>query len=199
MITIFSCSWTQTWLCWEMESCAPTENNYSSARQIWYVYSHLYHFYSSSQMKRFNCKTQHNLWGLFTKLPIWSSGVRRHSHQTQSHPPSKSILIQISIKIEHWTTKAWEMFWKACRRYREICKIEKIEITLKGLYWPFFLATGNWWHPFDIHFPQFNINHNIWLCYFLKICKLVLYIESHWPCFSRLHSTWCTLLFQNAN
>lgn len=45
-------------------------------KQIWYVYSHLYHFYSSSQMKRFNSKTQHNLWGL-TKLPIWSSSMRR--------------------------------------------------------------------------------------------------------------------------
>lgn len=129
--------WIQTSLCWEMESGAPSGNNYSSSRHIWYVYSHSYHFYSSSQMNRFNSKQQHNLWGLlqrFSKVKTTAlkfrhwvherDCVRRRSHPTQSQPPSKSILIHVSIKTEHWKTKAGEMFWKACEGYREMCKVK---------------------------------------------------------------------------
>ncbi len=113
------------------------------ARHIWYVYSHSHHLFSSSQMNRFNSKMQHNLWGLFTALSRSQNYALRFSHRvhekgclrrcarrTQSHPPSKSILIHVSIKIEHWKTRARETSWKACGRYSEMCKIKR-ELQVK--------------------------------------------------------------------
>lgn len=108
------------------------------ARCIWYVYSHSHHLYGSSQMNQFNSKMQHNkrfprakTSALKFSHRVHERGcVRRCARRTQSHPPSKSILIHVSIKMEHWKTRARETSWKACGRYSEMCKIKQ-ELQVK--------------------------------------------------------------------
>lgn len=171
------------------------------ARHIWYVYSHSHHLYSSSQ------KMQQNLWGLFTALSKSQnyalrfshrvherSCVRRCARRTQSHPPSKSIRIHVSIKMEHLKTRARETSWKACGRYSEMCKIKS---NRHCSHWAVL-------HPFDrfISTVQHQSQHVVSLLYKSSVNMYSVthwHTESLWLCFSRLLSCFRSLLFQNAN
>lgn len=81
------------------------------------VYSHSDHFYSSSQMNRFNSEPQDNLWGLFTtaQTTLWSSVWRQSSYPTHLILTARAFSYTFPLKTQHWKTEQ-ETFWEAFGR-----------------------------------------------------------------------------------
>lgn len=115
--------------CVEKESCALTGNNYSSARHIWYVYSHSYHFYSSFQMNQFNSKKQHNLWGLFTAL----SKSQNYSFEVQALS-SWGGLRETLLSPNTISSSQQEHFWYTFPLKQNTEKQKQMRDVLKGMW-----------------------------------------------------------------